>query len=377
MSPAKRLSVSKVGKLYFPHLGGVETQMHACAGTLAKSGVDVEIVVGQSGRAARRRDVVGGINVERMTTLACVSSNPVTVGLGRRLANSATDLIHVHAPFPSGEIATLRSVSDRPVVITHHMDVWRQKLLLKGFAPFQKALYKRARYILASSPQLADHSPLLRANSDRVAIVPLGIDVAAWEANEELVQAGQTLREKIGKGRPIVLFVGRLVYYKDVDVLLRAVDGLAIVLVIVGTGPLEQDLRRQAAALSGTTVIFEGAATDNRLRALYQAADLFVLPSGHPAETFGVVLLEAALNRLPLVTSDVPTGVQHVNKHGETGLVARARDPGSFRSAIRRLVDDPIMRRTMGEAARERATSQFNIERVSHLLMEVYREAIR
>jgi glycosyltransferase involved in cell wall biosynthesis len=375
--PRSRIGVAQVGKLYFPHIGGVENQMRALTRQLTTSGVDVEVIVGQSERARARLDRVDTVTVNRVTTLARVVSNPVTVGLGRALKASPMDVFHLHAPFPSGELAALRTLQGRPVVITHHMDIWRQRLLLRGFAPWQRTFYRRARFILASSPQLADHSAILRANRDRVAVVPLGIDIAEWDASEGTLAAAAQLRETLGPNKQIALFVGRLVYYKDLDVLLRAIDGLDITLVIAGAGPLETVLRRQAASLSEARVVFAGTVDDKELRALYQAADLFVLPSGHPGEAFGVVLLEAAVNRLPLITSDVPTGVQHVNKHELTGLVAQARNPASFRAAIVRLINDAGLRRSLGQGARERVRAQFGIDRVASMLTEIYREAAR
>ncbi len=377
VSPGRRLRVAQVGKLYFPHLGGVETHMRAIARQLTKSAVNVEAIVGQSERSAARVDRVDGIPVRRVTTLARIASNPVTIGLGRAMEASSTEVVHLHAPFPSGELAALRTLGDRPVVVTHHMDIWRQRLLRRSFAPFQQAFYRQARTIVASSPQLADHSAVLRAHRDRVVVVPLGIDFAEWDPSEKTLAAAAELREALGRGRPIVLFVGRLVYYKDVNILLRAVDGLDITLVIIGAGPFERALRKQAATLSKARVVFAGTVDDDELRAHYQAADLFVLPSGHPAETFGVVLLEAALNRLPLVTSDVPTGVQHVNKHEVTGLVAEARKPASFRAAIVRLIGDTGLRQSLAQGARERVLAQFGIDRVASMLAEIYREAAR
>jgi glycosyltransferase involved in cell wall biosynthesis len=377
VSPSRRIGVAQVGKLYFPHIGGVETQMRAVARQLTMSGVDVEVIVGQSGRAAAREDRVDGIRVHRATTLARVAATPITYGLGRAMRASPMEVVHFHSPFPSGELAALRTLQDRRMVITHHMDIWRQRLLFQGFAPFQRAFYERAGFILASSPQLADHSTILRVHRDRVAVVPLGIDIAEWNASEQTLVAAGELRETLGEGKIIALFVGRLVYYKDLDILLRAVDGLDITLVIVGAGPFEAALRKQAAALSEVRVVFAGTVDANELRAHYQAADLFVLPSGHPAETFGVVLLEAALSQLPLITSDVPTGVQHVNKHELTGLVAQAGDPASFRAAIVRLMNDAGLRRSLGQGARDRVLAQFGIDRVASILTEIYREAAR
>ena len=175
----------------------------------------------------------------------------------------------------------------------------------------------------------------------------------------------------------MVLFVGRLVPYKGVDVLLRALVGVPATTVIVGGGPSSDALRAQAAALGhGDRVVFIDELDDADVTALYHACDMFVLPSVASNEAFGVVQLEAMICGKPVISTDLPTGVPWVNRHGETGLVVPPRDAEALRAAIMRLLGEPALRLKLGEQGRRRALADFTIEGMVSRTTAVYRELV-
>jgi rhamnosyl/mannosyltransferase len=214
-----------------------------------------------------------------------------------------------------------------------------------------------------SSPPLASGSALV-GHAKRVVVIPFGvaleryrhIDAASrWRAAERLQ----------GLSGPRMLFVGRLVYYKGVTVLLDAMERCGGSLVIVGEGPLEADLRATVASRRLTDrVRFAGRVGDADLPALYQACDLFVLPSIAKTEAFGVVQIEAMAAGKPVVSTNVPTGVPWVNQDGVSGLVVPPADAASLGEALRRLMEDEGLRSRLGEGARRRAELMFSRERM-------------
>ena len=169
-----------------------------------------------------------------------------------------------------------------------------------------------------------------------------------------VVQRAAEIRREAGQ--PIVLFVGRLVPYKGVDVLLEALKGVDAAALIVGDGPLRAALEAQARALGvAEPVRFLGSVADEELAALYRACDVFVLPSVTRQEAFGVVQLEAMAAGKPVVSTDLGTGVGWVNRHGETGFVVPPRDPRrASRGASRRLLADADLQKSMGTRRGER-----------------------
>src|SRR5262249_13039827 len=157
--------------------------------------------------------------------------------------------------------------------------------------------------------------PFLRRYAAKCEVVPLGIDASRFaQADERQVAA---LRERYGA--PLLLFVGRLRYYKGLHVLLEALPSVRANLLIAGDGPEREHLE----ALLGVAgrVHFLGDTPDEDLPALYRAAEVFVLPSHLRAEAVGLVQLEALASGVPCVCAELGTGTSYANRHGETGLV--------------------------------------------------------
>jgi rhamnosyl/mannosyltransferase len=172
-----------------------------------------------------------------------------------------------------------------------------------------------------------------------------------------------------------VRFVGRLVPYKGVDVLLEAMKSLDGLALIVGDGPLRSRLEAQARDLGiSNRVRFLGSVSDQELAALYGACSVFVLPSVTRQEAFGVVQLEAMSAGKPVVSTDVGTGVGWVNRNGETGFVVPPRDVSALRDAIARLLEDPELGTSMGDAGAKRVRSDFTVERMIDDTLALYRE---
>lgn len=160
---------------------------------------------------------------------------------------------------------------------------------------------------------------------EKVRVVPYGIDPAPFSATAETQESAAQAR--MAFGAPLTLFVGRLVPYKGVDVLLKALPHVPGSLVIVGDGPLRGDLETLAAQLGlGGRVHFVGSVSRSDLVALLHAADVLALPSVTPNEAFGLVQLEAHACGVPVVSTSLPTGVPFANLHGVTGLVVTPGD---------------------------------------------------
>jgi glycosyltransferase involved in cell wall biosynthesis len=124
-------------------------------------------------------------------------------------------------------------------------------------------------------------------------------------------------------------------------------------------------------------VRFVGRIPDEELVAYYEAADVFVLSSVAKAEAFGLVQLEAMYCRRPVVSSRLGTGVEWVNQDGVTGIVVPPRDAGALASAVNRLLTDPSLRVSLGEAGRRRVERDFSKENMVRQMLALYREVCR
>jgi rhamnosyl/mannosyltransferase len=214
--------------------------------------------------------------------------------------------------------------------------------------------------VIVSSPPLAAQSAIVRF-ARRVAVIPFGIALDRYRQSDRVTVDAIRGRTK----GPRLLFVGRLVYYKGLHVLLDAMREWPGSLVIVGDGPLEDELRRQASALAiADRVLFAGRVAADDLPAYYHACDAFVLPSVARTEAFGVVQIEAMASGLPVISTGLPTGVPWVNKDGVSGLVVPPSDVRSLGTALGRIGADADLRNRLAAGARQRADTLFSKERM-------------
>ncbi|TDB37590.1 MAG: glycosyltransferase [Actinobacteria bacterium] len=375
---AARMRVTMVNKYYPPHLGGIEYHVRDLANALAARGHGVRAIVANEGPQALT-EVIDGVEVTRLGRTFAISSAPVAFGMARALRAEATradpaDVLHLHSPYPWGELEWLRARPGIPTVLTYHSDIVRQRLMLKGYAPFLRRVLDRADLIIATSPDMVVHSEFLAPRAAKCRVVPFGIDVDAFSATPAVTARASQIRS--AHQRPIVLFVGRLVYYKGAEVLVRAMADVDADLVMMGSGPLEAGLVALAAELGviDRLTIVPPSPTEE-LVAYYHAADVFCLPSIARSEAFGLVQLEAHASGTPVVSTTLTTGVPYVNADGVTGLTVPPGDVPALAGALRTLVEDAPLRERLGVQALERARADFNIGRMVDDTLAVYAEA--
>ncbi|RME43883.1 MAG: glycosyltransferase [Chloroflexi bacterium] len=367
------MRIVHVYKDYFPVLGGVENYIRWVAHGQAERGHDVTVLVTNPDGWQTTVEQEGEIRVIRAGRVATVSSTPISFVLPQLLKAQDADIVHLHFPYPLGEISQWLLRRGRATVMTYHSDVIRQVGILRVYSPLLRLILRRMDRILPTSTPYIHSSPYLRPLADRCTVVPLGIDVARFARKRR--RQVQTLRNRYG--HPILLFVGRLRYYKGLTYLIEAMKQVDATLLIIGTGPEAARLGEQA-YLSGLAhrIRFLGDISDEYLPAFYQAADLFVLPSSHRSEAFGIVLLEAMAAGVPVISTELGTGTSWVNQHEQTGLVVPPCDSAALAEAINSLLADPERRARMGQAAAARAASHFDISVVVDQLLRVYGEVL-
>jgi len=363
------MKVLQVNKLYYPFIGGVEKHVQDVAEALLGK-VDVEVLVANTSHR-RVAETVNGVPVTRVPSWGRLRSAPVAPGFHGAFKKMRADIYHLHFPNPMGEIAYLAAGSPGKLVVTYHSDIIRQKLLVRLMAPFIRRLLRRADAVMVSSPNLIKSSPWLQPVAGKCRVVPFGIDAAPFALTDKVAAEAAAIREKYGT--PLILFVGRLIYYKGIDYLLDAMKSVDAQLLIVGNGVLEAGLREQAKTLGiASRVHFVGRATDAELPAYYHACDLLVLPSVANSEAFGFVQLEAHACGKPVVSTNLPTGVPYANLDGVTGLIVPPKDSAALAQAIKRLLGDDKLRQKLGAQAKERVETEFSREALAKSVLEIY-----
>ena len=369
---AAKLSVLHVGKFYPPHMGGIETHLQALCGAL-RNHADVRVIVSSEDRNTVE-EMVDSVPVARLSTLITAFSTSISPGMVSRIRNSGASLVHIHLPNPAAILAYLASGHRGPLVVTYHSDTVKQKVLGRMFEPFLNAALRKSAAIIATSPNYLATSPVLQAFRDRCHVIPYGIDTAQFEQCSP--DAVRSVRERLGDR--LVISVGRLVYYKGFDVLIRAMADVRGKLVIVGEGPLRGELQSLAARLGVTDkVVFAGEVNNAGVMPYYHAADLFALASVARSEAFGIVQIEAMAAGLPVVNTSLDSGVPFVSLAGESGLTVPPGDAPALAAAINRLLDDQSLRQSLGQAGVRRARREFSLDTMLRRTLSLYEGVIQ
>lgn len=322
--------------------------------------VRLKVLVSNDNRATVREHE-NGFPVVRSGSFGKLFSTSLSPGLLRELRNDDSDIVHLHMPNPAAVAAYLASGHRRKLVLTWHSDVVRQKLLGIAFGPFEQEILRRADKIIVASPNYLRSSEALRQHRDRCVVVPFGVplngDVPVREDKREIS----------------ILSVGRLVYYKGFEYLVRAMAYVDARLTIVGEGPLRDSLELLAQELGvKNRVVFAGHVSD--IETVYREADIFVLPSIARSEAFGIVQLEAMRAGLPVINTELDSGVPWVSIHNVTGLTVPPKDEVGLAAAINRLISDPGLRASFAQAAKARVEQHFSLGKMVDSTLAIYKE---
>lgn len=367
----RRYRVMHLATYSVPHVGGVEMHMHELCKALSTQ-IDIREIGGGGPRFRSAQRVIDGFPVTQLATPLTLRSATICPEIPLAIRSSKADLVHLHMPNPFGAAAYLLSGHRGPLIVTWHFDVVRQRLMNKLFKPLFKRTLNRAWAVVATSPNIARSSEMLQEFSDRVRVIPYGIDYEPYNRNRDSEVAA--IRQRYGSR--IVLGVGRLIYYKGFQYLLSAMSQVNAKLLIVGEGPLREELVRQAEAENiADRVEFLGEKTPEQLIPFYQACDVFVLSSVR-GEAFGIVQLEAMAAGKPVVNTMLDSGVPFVSRDHESGYTVSPRDSKKLAKAINRLFDDEPLRLRYGCQARLRVQREFSVRKMTQATLKLYSEAL-
>jgi glycosyltransferase involved in cell wall biosynthesis len=234
-------------------------------------------------------------------------------------------------------------------------DFARQHRLL---SPLLRLVWRRAHAVVANSKGLRQLGIAFEPRVD-VKIIPNGVDLDKYKPVErQWKPAG-------------LLFVGRVVYQKGLDLLLTSLAELRNLqwdLQIVGDGPRVERLRMQAKDLGiGERVNFPGWQSRQMLPNTYQKANLFVYPSRH--EGMPNAVLEAMASGLPVVASRIAGNEELVNE--DTGVLVESEDVTALKSVLEKLISDPDLCERMGKAARNRVEREYSWRKVAQSYLDL------
>jgi len=305
----------------------------------------------------------------------------IVTALRRILKELSIDILHTHLTHSTlvGFLATRQR--KRPLFCTslHSIifDSLRGRLSPRAWFMYGgiRTTFSRADRIVAVSKKVADaFQAYSGVPQELITTIPNGVDGDLFRSNEDRTQLRQRL--KLPTDRLMIISVGRLMQEKGHPYLLSAVASIPSrerpVVLIAGDGPDRTDLE---AKIKRFALEHDACLLGNRqdVPDLLAAADLFVLPSLW--EGLSLALLEAMAAGLPCVVTAVGENPE-VIETGKSGVLVPPADEPALAEAIRRLLREPLQRKRMGEAARERFQRHFSLERCVESHETLYRELL-
>ncbi|MGA9405659.1 MAG: glycosyltransferase family 1 protein [Bacteroidota bacterium] len=284
------------------------------------------------------------------------------------------DILHINSPCTLGFAAVKYARNfGLPVVATYHTHFptyprYYNLTRLEDLAwRILRRLYNNVdRTLVPTTPILQE---LREHGVERLEYLPNGVDTAMFNP----LYRSNEWRQRFGGGKkPIILFVSRLVWEKDLRVLSQTYHELCskrndFEMVIVGDGHARQELQ---AMMPGAH--FLGYQSGKTLSESFASADIFVFPS--TTETFGLVTLEAMASGLAPIAAEVGGAVEIIQE-GRSGLFAEPLNGADLTKKVEWLLDNPNYRKVIADHALARA-QEYRWERILDRLFESYKEVI-
>lgn len=363
---------------YYPRIGGAERQLAAVAPLLQARGVEIHILTRRL-PGTKQLERLDGVPIYRLPVpgpkpLASLTFTLAALALIKRLD---PDLIHAHELIsPASTAVFAKKLFGKPIVATPHRsgaigDVLRLKSRFFGKARLRVLCREVNAFCVISNvidnELAAEGVPVQKRIS-----IPNGVDTERFAPLAPSQKKALRSRLDLPADTPIVIFVGRLVPEKRVDLLTGIWSSVRETLprarlLIVGSGPEEVELKQRA----NDGILFLGSQAD--VTPYLQAADLFVLPSA--AEGLSLALLEALACGLPVIATSVG-GNPEVIRHLETGWLTPPDDPLALTEAIVTLLEDEMLQSKLRENARPHAVQNYSLVKMADRLVDLYHQVL-
>ncbi|MEM3030618.1 MAG: glycosyltransferase family 4 protein [Candidatus Micrarchaeia archaeon] len=382
------MKICQLDPLFLPYQGGAEKHVFETSKRLARKSYDITVLTSRL-PGTETSEAIEGVRVKRVNPTLYISKFPFPLSFLPPpfsimpfqcidVLRQDADVFHIHNRFwyPPSVLLAIK-LRRKPLLLTLHNARPEGIDLPTDFFGLLFDLAYGRRIM-----ELADKIICVSEYTKRVTVPPRlwrkcvvinnGVDTSRFSPHVK----GGRVRRKLGisPDAPLILCNARLVRQKGLSYL---IDAFALLkrdfqnakLVLIGKGPLKEELLAQAARLGvDKDFVITTGIPENELPEWYAAADFFVLPSVW--EPCAVVLLEALASGKPVVATRVGGNPEIVSK--ECGLLVQARDANALYAAMARLLAAPALRRKFAKAAQRRAERLFSWDIVAEKMHKVY-----
>jgi len=358
-------------KYSYPSKGGTESFIHCLSEEMIQNQIQAEVYSCNDKKTfINKKATENGVKIFKQATYFFLKSQPLNIlFLSLRNKIRKSDIIHHNYPFPTLELALLLNknlLKSRKFILTWHANVKNSRwgFIENYYNKLMSELLIYCDHIVVTSPALLNNSEILQNFQEKVKVIPLSCKNIF---NKEVTS------KKYPEGRDFkLLFVGKIRDYKGIHIAIESIVGLNVTLTIVGEKMIDRDLDEMVASLGiKNNVTFINSVCDLELIELYKSHDLFLFPSVSEAEAFGIVQLEAMSMGMPVINTNLNSGVPYVSVNEMTGLTVTPGSVIEFHNAISRIIHDKKLYEQFSVNCIQRS-KEFNIESMTKAYLELY-----
>ena len=367
-------------------IGGISTHVYHLSRALVERGTSVRVITCDFPNAPSE-EIIDGVSVSRVDSGRVPESNFLLwiYHLNSQMISKTIELfeterfelIHAHDWVVGRAAVELKNRLGLPLISTIHATEIGRGGSLDGeyrrkVRDIERLLVEQSDGIICCSNYMLDHiQHVLGAVKTKIRVIPNGVEASRFNNGHppQLIPTG------VSEDRKTILYVGRIVREKGVFTLLDAFEklrkrGKDVNLVLVGEGPLKEDLAKEVLQRKlNDRVKLAGFVDEKKLVSLYNSSDAFVLPSHF--EPFGMVALEAMASRVPVVVSDVG-GLSEIVEDGITGVKVPASDPSALAEGILRVLEDRELSEQLRENAYRAVQERYRWDMIAEKTIEAY-----
>jgi glycosyltransferase involved in cell wall biosynthesis len=373
----KPLHIAHIAPYYYPSVGGVEYTVQHLAESLSARGHQVDVLTTLRSNQPHKRplmrsiDRLNGANVYRYPSWMSVGHMSFFPGIWRRLAREHYEIVHMHAlRHPHTLIGLLSALRHRSAAVlqghSHFIAGLPVKnLIYKCFdALVFPTCYRKLAAVVALTRSEKEGFIQRRIRPSQIEVIPNAVREPFFHPQDP-----SSFQEKHRlDGKKVLLFLGRIVPDKRVDLIIRALPDVVNQVpsaVFVAAGPQQENCRRYIRLASdlgvGDRVRFVGELDEDEKRQALTAADVFVLASDY--EAFGLGIAEAMAAGKPVIATRTP-GPMEIVRNGTTGLLVDRNSPAAIAEKAILLLQHIGFARALGEAGRRHALEKFSPQKV-------------
>lgn len=349
-----KIKIVQVYKHAYPDIGGIEADISQIFDCLPNDSFEKEILCCSN---KYKSETIDNVKFTRCPYLFQFAANTISPEFILRLSQVKTDVLHYHMPFIFAVVCHyLAKPKYKKMIISYHGGIYGYDKYMKYFNKLYEKFYTEADLIHVYTENLLDTDPILEQNRHKAAIIPYAVKI---DENFKIKNRNNKIKQ--------LLCMGRLVHWKGIQNVLAAMKNVDNAnLNIVGDGPYRKDLEYfiKNNHLESKVKMLGKITDQNQKEEIFKNTDIFVFPSIRKSESFGQVQIQAMQYEIPVINTNLGTGVNYISLHNETGLTVEPNNIEQLTDAINKLVQNHELRQQLGKNARNRVKELFDIEKI-------------